>query len=77
MRVENGALSTVAGKLDSNAQVTITLTREAFDSLILKEGDVGELFASGAIVVAGDAGKLAELFGLLEEADPTFAIVTP
>jgi alkyl sulfatase BDS1-like metallo-beta-lactamase superfamily hydrolase len=35
------------------------------------------LFASGAIAVEGDGVKLAELFGLIDEPDPAFAIVTP
>ncbi|MGA2452613.1 MAG: alkyl sulfatase dimerization domain-containing protein [Solirubrobacteraceae bacterium] len=77
VRVENGALSTVEGKLDPAAQAKVVLTRAAFDAVILKEGDVGELFASGAIAVEGDAVKLAELFGLVDEADAAFAIVTP
>ncbi len=75
--VENGALSAVSGKLDAEAQATVTLTRAAFDSVVLKDANVGELFTSGAIVIEGDGIKLGELFGLLEEGDPNFPIVTP
>lgn len=75
--VRNGALSSVAGKLASDAQAAVTLTRAAFDAVMLGEGDLGELFASGAIAVAGDAAKLGELFALLDDGDPFFAIVTP
>jgi alkyl sulfatase BDS1-like metallo-beta-lactamase superfamily hydrolase len=75
--VENGALSSVRGRLAPGVQATVTLTRAAFDSILLGEVDAAELFASGAIVVAGDGAKLGELLGLLDDGDPAFAIVTP
>jgi alkyl sulfatase BDS1-like metallo-beta-lactamase superfamily hydrolase len=77
VRVENGALSTVAGRLAPDAHATVVLTRAAFDAILLGEGDGAQLFASGAIAVEGDGAKLGELFGLLDEGDPSFAIVTP
>ncbi|MFZ1153698.1 MAG: alkyl sulfatase dimerization domain-containing protein [Solirubrobacteraceae bacterium] len=77
VKVENGALSAVKGKLATNAHATVTLTRAAFDAVLLKEGDGAELFASGAIAVEGDGAKLGELLALLDEGDPMFAIVTP
>ncbi len=77
VRVENGALSASPGELDPAAQAKVTLTRAALDAIILKEGDMGQLFASGAIIIEGDPMKLGELFGLLEEGDPDFAVVTP
>ncbi len=73
--VENGALSAVQGRLAADA--TITLTRAAFDAVLLGEGDGPELFASGAIAVTGDGAKLGEFLGLLDEGDPVFPIVTP
>jgi alkyl sulfatase BDS1-like metallo-beta-lactamase superfamily hydrolase len=75
--VENGALSAVAGRLDSEAHAKVTLTRAAFDAVLLGEGEGAELFVSGAIAVEGDGAKLGELLGLLDEGDPVFAIVTP
>jgi alkyl sulfatase BDS1-like metallo-beta-lactamase superfamily hydrolase len=75
--VENGALNTVEGRLAPDAQATITLTRAAFDTILLGEGDGAALFASGAIAVEGDGVKLGEFLGLLDEGDPAFAIVTP
>jgi alkyl sulfatase BDS1-like metallo-beta-lactamase superfamily hydrolase len=32
---------------------------------------------SGAIAIQGDGAKLGELFGLLDDGDSSFAIVTP
>ena len=75
--VENGALSAVKGRLASDAHASVTLTRAAFDAVLLGEGDGAELFASGAIAVEGDGAKLGELLGLLDDGDPAFAIVTP
>ncbi|HXC23618.1 MAG TPA: alkyl sulfatase dimerization domain-containing protein [Solirubrobacteraceae bacterium] len=74
--VENGALSAVAGRLDDERHAEVTLTRAAFDAVLLGEADA-RLFASGAISVEGDAAKLGEFLGLLDEWDPAFAIVTP
>jgi alkyl sulfatase BDS1-like metallo-beta-lactamase superfamily hydrolase len=77
LTVENGALSTVRGRLACDPDATVTLTRSALDSVLLGEGDGPALFASGAIAVEGDGAKLGEFLGLLDEGDPTFAIVTP
>lgn len=75
--VENGALSAIEGRLAPDAHATITLTRAAFDAVLLGESDGPALFASGAIVVEGDGSKLGEFLGLLDDGDPAFAIVTP
>jgi len=75
--VQNGALNAVQGTLAARADATVTLTRTAFDAVLLGEGDGPELFANGAIAVAGDGTKLGEFLGLLDEGDPVFAIVTP
>jgi alkyl sulfatase BDS1-like metallo-beta-lactamase superfamily hydrolase len=75
--IENGALSAVHGRIAPDAHATVTLTRAALDSMLLGEGDVTELFASGAIAVDGDGAKLGELLSLLDDGDPAYPIVTP
>ncbi|MGC2375035.1 MAG: alkyl sulfatase C-terminal domain-containing protein, partial [Solirubrobacteraceae bacterium] len=75
LTVENGALSTVRGRLDPDAHATVTLTRAALDAILL--GDGAALFSSGAIALAGDGAKLGEFLALLDEGDPAFEIVTP
>jgi len=77
VRVQNGALSSVEGRIADDAQATITTTRESLDSLILQETDPMEALSSGAIAVEGDGMALAGFLGLLEEPDPRFPIVTP
>jgi alkyl sulfatase BDS1-like metallo-beta-lactamase superfamily hydrolase len=77
LTVENGALSAVRGRLDPGAHATVTLTRAAFDALLLGDENATEIFSSGAFAVEGDGEKLGELFALLDEGDPAFPIVTP
>lgn len=76
VRLRNGALSALP-RLADDLQATVTLTRAAFDAILLGEGEGASLFAAGQIAIEGDGGKLGELFGLLDEGDPSFAIVTP
>ena len=77
LRVTSGALSTVAGKVDANAQATVTTTRATLNSLILQEIDALEAFGSGAISVEGDPMALAGFLGLLDDPPHDFPIVTP
>ncbi len=77
LRVTSGALSTVAGRLDEQAQATVTTTRATLNSLILQEIDAIEAFSSGAISVDGDPMALAGFLGLLDDPPHDFPIVTP
>ena len=77
LRVQNGALSLVAGRIGDDVQATVTTTRKTLNSLILQEIDPIEAFSSGAIAVEGDGMALGGFLGLLEEPDPRFPIVTP
>ena len=78
MTVENGALSTVSGRLDEAADATIKLTRGALDTLILDGPEAaGEEFAAGRIALEGNGEKLGELLGLFDFPDPGFNVVTP
>ncbi len=76
VRVRNGALSALP-RLVADAHAIVTLTRAAFDAILLGEGDGAQLFASGQIAVEGDGAKLGQLLGLLDDGEPAFAIVTP
>ena len=78
MTVENSALSTVEGRLDADADATITLTRSALDSLILG-GPVDALkeYVTRQVKLSGNRRKLMELLALFELPDPGFDIVTP
>ena len=78
MTVENGALSTVEGRLADDADATIELTRDALHALIMGGPEAaGEEFAAGRIKVSGDGEKLGELLGLFDRPSPGFEIVRP
>lgn len=81
LSLENAALSHVPGRLDSEADTTLTLDRTTLSRVL---GDptkiaeaVAEAIQSGEISIQGDARKLTELFGMLERATAQFPIVTP
>ena len=75
--IDNGALTYVAGREAPDADATLTVARTALDRLITRRTDVAALLGSGEMTIEGDAMKLAQLFGLLDPADPSFPIVTP
>jgi alkyl sulfatase BDS1-like metallo-beta-lactamase superfamily hydrolase len=45
--------------------------------MLLGSATAEELVISGELQIEGDGTKLAALFGLLDEPDPNFNIVTP
>jgi alkyl sulfatase BDS1-like metallo-beta-lactamase superfamily hydrolase len=76
--LENGALNHTANKQDKEADATITLTRPAFNEVILGgKPKLEAQIASGAIKVQGRTEKVGELFSLLDNFSPRFNIVTP
>jgi alkyl sulfatase BDS1-like metallo-beta-lactamase superfamily hydrolase len=77
LNLENSALTYVKGKQDARADVTLTLARPAWDAVLLKETTVPQAVAAGRIQLAGNGGKLAELFGLLDNPPSQFEIVEP
>jgi alkyl sulfatase BDS1-like metallo-beta-lactamase superfamily hydrolase len=77
MTLINGVLTHVRGKQDDHADATVTITRDAFDRVLLGVTPPMDLLASGELEVEGDGARLGVLLGLLDEPDPAFAIVTP
>jgi alkyl sulfatase BDS1-like metallo-beta-lactamase superfamily hydrolase len=77
MNLENSALTHTSGKLSDNADVSVTLTRAAFDAISLKQRTFLGSVATGDVSIRGNPLKLAELFGLLDEFSPGFEIVEP
>ncbi len=76
LRLSNGALTYSSASQRGDADVTLTLPRASLPALAQAPTDPAALAAAG-IDVAGDAGVLARLFGLLDPGDPNFTIVTP
>ncbi|MFD7292421.1 alkyl/aryl-sulfatase [Streptomyces sp. NPDC059897] len=70
MELSNGALVHFPEPRDTEADLTVTLTKAQLLGILAGHGLDG-------IGQQGDATALARLFGLLDEPDPNFAIVTP
>ncbi len=75
--LENGVLNHTPQKQAKQADVTITLTRDALNALILGEGTLEATAGAGEIKVEGDNAKLAELLSYLDQFEFWFNIVTP
>ncbi|MCH9817235.1 MAG: MBL fold metallo-hydrolase [Actinomycetia bacterium] len=74
--LENSAFNYTSGALAPDADATLHITRTAMDALILG-ADVTDKFANGEISIEGNAEAMGEIFGLLDDPDPAFNIVTP
>jgi alkyl sulfatase BDS1-like metallo-beta-lactamase superfamily hydrolase len=70
MELSNGALIHHPTQTTADADVSITLTHPQLIALLA----TGE---TDGVAIDGDTGVLTKLIGLLDEPDPTFAIVTP
>ncbi len=77
LMLSNGVLIHSANRQDPQADATVVVERAALDELFAGITPVAALLGAGRLRVEGDAAKLGELLGLLDEPDPSFAIVTP
>ena len=55
----------------------MTLDRTTLDRILLREFSISEGVQSGSVRLDGDPGKLAELFGLVDEFTLMFEVVEP
>ena len=77
LNLQNSALTYRADWQAPDADVTFTLARPTLDAITLGQTSFDKEVAAGTIKVEGNGQKLAELMGLLDTFDPTFAVVTP
>jgi alkyl sulfatase BDS1-like metallo-beta-lactamase superfamily hydrolase len=75
--LQNCALTYLADRASDAADATLTLDREALNRLIARELSMDEAVQQGLVNVQGDGAKVSELFGLLDDFSPSFAIVEP
>ncbi len=75
--LENGVLNHTPGVQATDADVSITLNRDALSAALQDRSALKARVASGEITVDGDTRKLAELFSYLDEFEFWFPIVTP
>jgi alkyl sulfatase BDS1-like metallo-beta-lactamase superfamily hydrolase len=77
LEMENGVLNHYAGKWDIAPDAVLTLTRTVLNEVLLQQSAMQDKVSAGEISIEGDARKLAELFGLMDDFDAWFNIVTP
>jgi alkyl sulfatase BDS1-like metallo-beta-lactamase superfamily hydrolase len=75
--LSNSALTALADRTSDRADATVTLERDVLNRLITGELPFTEAYQQGLVSVEGDAARVSELFGLLDEFATTFAIVEP
>ncbi|MFL6828136.1 MAG: alkyl/aryl-sulfatase [Bradyrhizobium sp.] len=77
LTLENCALTYLEGAQAAGADASFTLPRSMLDEVIAKQTSFPEAIASGKIEFTGNAMRLAELMGLMDEFPRMFEIVEP
>jgi alkyl sulfatase BDS1-like metallo-beta-lactamase superfamily hydrolase len=75
--LEDGALTYVVGKEARDSDVSVTLTRAAFEAILLGAQTLATTLQRGMVATTGNAGKLTELMSLLDEFDASFPVIEP
>ncbi len=75
--LQNCVLRSVKGRLDPNANVTLTLTRLTLLSVIGGDTTFLDAIQKGDITIEGDGAALLKIFGHLDTFQTGFAIVEP
>jgi alkyl sulfatase BDS1-like metallo-beta-lactamase superfamily hydrolase len=75
--LSHGALSTVVGKNAPNADATVTLSRAAFEAVIVGPRTISDVIQAGEATATGNVARVSELFGLLDDFEGAFPIVEP
>jgi Alkyl sulfatase and related hydrolases len=77
LELKNSHLNNIAGVQDENAGQTVTIDRADLNRLMLKEVSPVRLVFEGKLKSSGNPLLLAKLFGMLEDFNFWFDIVTP
>jgi alkyl sulfatase BDS1-like metallo-beta-lactamase superfamily hydrolase len=77
LELSNSVLNNTKGRVLPNADVSLTLTREALFKMLVAKVPLPQLIQSGAVKLAGDPRALGAVFGSVAEFNPGFNIVTP
>jgi alkyl sulfatase BDS1-like metallo-beta-lactamase superfamily hydrolase len=75
--LQNCALTYLEGRQSERADATVKLARSTLNRILARELALTDALASGAVRIEGAAGKVAELFGLLDDFSPAFEVVEP
>ena len=77
LNLEHSALTYLADRWSDRADAAVTLDRATLDRILLRELAIPDAPQSGHFRIDGDAGKLAELFGLFDQFTSMFEVVEP
>ena len=77
MTLENAVLRHRQTDRKRDADLAITLDRNALNQMLARPDSLGMLVQNGAVKFSGDPQVLSRLFGLLDSFKPSFNIVTP
>jgi len=77
VNLENSALTYLADRRSDGADATVTLERAALNRLVLREVAFTDAVERGLVRVDGNAAKVAELFGLLDDFALMFEVLEP
>jgi alkyl sulfatase BDS1-like metallo-beta-lactamase superfamily hydrolase len=77
LELSNAVLNNTRGRTLKNPDVTLTLTRPVFLSMLLQGRQLPELIQAGAVKLEGDPRAFGAVFANVETFDPFFNVVTP
>jgi len=77
LELSNSVLNNTKGRVLTNPDVTLTLTRPAFLAMLLQGKKLPELVQAGMIKVDGNPQAFGAVFANIVNFDPNFNIVTP
>ena len=77
VELENGVLNHTADMQATDADATITLSRDTLNNIILQQTTMADAIKAGNVKVTGNQAKLTELISYLDNFDFWFNIVTP
>jgi len=77
LTLENSALTYIAGAQAEKADASFTLARATLDEVIARQVTFPEAVAASKVKFAGNAMRLGELMGLMDEFPRMFEIVEP
>ena len=77
IELENGVLNHTEGRQASNADATVTLSRDTLNKIILQETKLADAISAGDVKVSGNQAKLSEMVSYLDNFEFWFNIVTP
>jgi alkyl sulfatase BDS1-like metallo-beta-lactamase superfamily hydrolase len=77
VRVQDGVLNYTEGKTDDEADVTLEMTRDTLNKMMAGELSPKVAIVTGRLKITGNLKALLHFLLLLDDADPSFPIVTP